>query len=88
MKAVELKNKSTDELQKLLIDLRKDQMNMRFQKVGAQLANTSLVRKVRRDIARIKTVMAGLTTAKSVKTAKAAKPETTIAKPTKAKAKA
>ena len=79
MKAVELKNKTQDEMQKMLIDLRKEQMNMRFQKAGAQLANTSLVRKVRRDIARIKTVLAGL---------KTAKPTATKAKPAKAKAKA
>ncbi len=86
MKAVDLKNKTQDEMQKMLIDLRKEQMNMRFQKAGAQLANTSLVRKVRRDIARIKTVMAGLKAA--VAPAKAAKPTATKAKPTKAKAKA
>ena len=86
MKAVELKNKTTDELQKMLLDLRKEQMNMRFQKVGAQLANTSLVRKVRRNIARIKTVMAGLKV--STTSVKAAKSVETKAKPAKAKAKA
>lgn len=89
MKAVDLKNKTKDEMQKMLLDLRKEQMNMRFQKAGAQLANTSLVRKVRRDIARIKTVMASLTAAVAPsKAAKAPKAPTTKAKPAKAKAKA
>ena len=86
MKAVELKNKTQDEMQKMLLDLRKEQMNMRFQKAGAQLANTSLIRKVRRDTARLKTVMAGLKAA--IAPAKADKTPATKAKPAKAKAKA
>lgn len=68
MKAVELNNKSPDELNKLLLDLRKQQMNMRFQKSAGQLANTAQMRVVRRDIARIKTVL-GVTTAKAEKKA-------------------
>lgn len=57
MKAEDLKGKSQDELQKMLLDLRKQQLNLRFEKNGGQLGNTSQVRKVRRDIARIKTFM-------------------------------
>ena len=48
MKAVELKGKSVDELKKMVIDLRKEQFNLRFQKAGGQLDNTSQVRKIRR----------------------------------------
>tara|TARA_Y100000034_G_C6903013_1_gene418165 strand:+ start:758 stop:976 length:219 start_codon:yes stop_codon:yes gene_type:complete len=57
MKADELKGKSADELKKMLLDLRKEQLNLRFQKNSGQLGNTSQVRKVRRDIARIKTFL-------------------------------
>ena len=57
MKAEELKTKSTDELKKLILDLSKLQMNLRFQKAGAQLENSSEIRKVRRSIARAKTIM-------------------------------
>jgi len=56
-KAEELRTKSQDQLQEELISLKKEQFNMRFQKAAGQLDNTSRVRQVRRDIARIKTVM-------------------------------
>ena len=55
MKAAELRGKSWDELKSLLLDLKKEQFNLRFQKAGGQLENTARVRQVRRDIARIKT---------------------------------
>ena len=57
MKAEELKGKSQDELKKMLLELRKSQLNLRFQKSNGQLSNTSEVRKIRRDIARIKTFL-------------------------------
>ena len=57
MKAVDLRAKSTDELKESLLDLRKEQFNLRFQKASGQLENTARVRQVRRDIARIKTVL-------------------------------
>ncbi len=57
MKAEELRTKSTDELKKALLDLRKEQFNMRFQKAGGQIANTAQMRSVRRNIARIKTIL-------------------------------
>ena len=50
-----LKGKSADELKKTLMDLRKDQLNARLQRSAGQLANTSTLRTLRRDIARIKT---------------------------------
>lgn len=52
-----LKGKSQDELSAMLVDLRKQQMDMRFQQAGGQLTNTSEVRKVRRTIARVKTFL-------------------------------
>ena len=55
MKAEELKGKSVDELKKLLLEKRKEQFNLRFQLSGGQLENTSQMRKLRRDIARVKT---------------------------------
>ena len=57
MKAEELRTKSMDELKKQLLDLRKEQFNMRFQKAGGQFENTSQMRKVRRDIAKVKTIL-------------------------------
>lgn len=57
MKAEELKGKTADELVKILMDLRKTQFNLRFQKTAGQLENMSQIRVVRRDIARIKTFL-------------------------------
>ncbi|NBC31670.1 MAG: 50S ribosomal protein L29 [Alphaproteobacteria bacterium] len=57
MTAEELRAKSEDELGEELIRLRKERFNLRFQKASGQLENTARVREVRRDIARIKTVM-------------------------------
>lgn len=57
MKAEDLKGKSQDELKKMLLDLKKEQFNMRFQLSGGQLENTAQMRKIRRDVARIKTTM-------------------------------
>jgi large subunit ribosomal protein L29 len=55
--ASDLNTKSSDELKQLLTDLKKEQFNLRFQRASGQLENTARVRVVRRDIARIKTVM-------------------------------
>jgi large subunit ribosomal protein L29 len=87
MKIEDLKTKSEDELKKMLLDTRKDQMNLRFQKTNGTLADTSDVRKKRRLVARIKTLLnAGPADAAKVKTAtkkpaakKAAKPKTKAA---------
>lgn len=58
MKASELQGKGTDELRKELESLLKAQFSMRMQKATQQLTNTSQLRKVRRDIARVRTVLA------------------------------
>ena len=57
MKASELRAKNSDELQKELNDLLKAQFGMRMQHATQQLANTSQIKKVRRDIARARTVI-------------------------------
>jgi len=49
---------SVDQLEDQLGKLKKEQFNLRFQRASGQLENTSRVREVRRDIARIKTVQA------------------------------
>ena len=59
MKASELRTKTQDELNDQLMQLKKEQFNLRFQKATGQLENTARVREVRRDIARIKTILAG-----------------------------
>ncbi|BDA84794.1 50S ribosomal protein L29 [Aureimonas sp. SA4125] len=56
MKASELKTKTSDELTDALGKLKKEQFNLRFQGATGQIENTSRVRQVRRDIARIKTI--------------------------------
>ena len=58
MKAAELKGKSPDELQQELTSLLKAQFSLRMQKATQQLTNTSQLGKVRRDIARVRTVLA------------------------------
>ncbi|MBT3145890.1 50S ribosomal protein L29 [Neptunomonas phycophila] len=57
MKATELREKSSEELQQELLGLLKDQFNLRMQKSTGQLAQTHLLSQVRRDIARVKTVL-------------------------------
>lgn len=57
MKASELKTKTPDELTSELASLKKEQFNLRFQRASGQLENTARVRQVRRDIARIKTIL-------------------------------
>jgi large subunit ribosomal protein L29 len=57
MKAADVRIKSDDELKEELIGLRKEAFNLRFQTASGQLENTARVRQVRRDIARIKTVL-------------------------------
>ncbi len=57
MKASELKAKSVDELQKELLSLNKEQFGLRMQVATQQLSNTSQLGKVRRNIARVKTVL-------------------------------
>ncbi len=65
MKAADLRTKTPDELKDALMDLRKEQFNLRFQKASGQLENTARARQVRRDIARLKTVLQNLRQAAS-----------------------
>lgn len=62
--------KSDDELSGQLLDLKKEQFNLRFQQATGQLENTARVRQVRRDIARIKTVMSQRATAAAAEAGK------------------
>ena len=57
-KIVDIRTKTEDELGGLLLDLRKEQFNLRFQRATGQLEATGRIQAVRRDIARVKTVLA------------------------------
>ncbi len=57
MNASELKEKSVEELQNELLELRKEQFNLRMQKATGQSNQTHTMKNVRRDIARVKTVL-------------------------------
>ena len=54
----DLKVMSNDQLEQELLNLKKEQFNLRFQRATGQLENTARVRTVRRDIARIKSLSA------------------------------
>ena len=56
-KTSELREKSVEELNVELVDLKKEQFNLRFQKATNQLENTSRVRQVRRGIARVQPIV-------------------------------
>jgi large subunit ribosomal protein L29 len=58
MKAEDYRVKTPDQLKADMIQLQKEQFNLRFQRASGQLENTARVRAVRRDIARIKTFLA------------------------------
>ncbi|RKV69397.1 MAG: 50S ribosomal protein L29 [Neisseria sp.] len=58
MKVRELQGKSVDELKVILVDLLKQQFGLRMQHATGQLGNSCAVRQVRRDIARVKTILA------------------------------
>ena len=57
MKSSELRGKSTEELRQELQSLLRAQFSLRMQKATQQLTNTSQIRKVRRDIARVRTFL-------------------------------
>ncbi len=85
MKAEDLKTKTEDELKKLLLEQRKAQLNMRFQRTNGTLENTAEMRKTRRTIARIKTFLNGkVAEAPKKAPAKKAKAETKTKSKTKA----
>ncbi|HBJ91839.1 MULTISPECIES: 50S ribosomal protein L29 [Ponticaulis] len=57
MKAEDVRAKTESELKDQLVALKKEQFNLRFQQATGQLENTARVRQVRRDIARIQTIL-------------------------------
>ena len=57
-KATDVRAKTADELSTMLIDLRKEQFNLRFQRATGQQEGVGRVKLVRRQIARVKTIMA------------------------------
>ncbi|HEY6259168.1 MAG TPA: 50S ribosomal protein L29 [Xanthobacteraceae bacterium] len=72
MKPDDLRAMSIDQLDDEVLKLKKEQFNLRFQRATGQLENTSRVRQVRRDIARIKTIA---TQKRPAKPTGAARPE-------------
>ncbi len=61
----DIRGLTPDQLQDQLLNLKKEQFNLRFQRATGQLENTSRVREVRRDIARVRTVQRQKTAAES-----------------------
>jgi large subunit ribosomal protein L29 len=57
MKAAELREKTPDQLRDQLAALKKEAFNLRFQKATGQLENTARMSSVRRDAARVKTIL-------------------------------
>ena len=57
MKASDVRAKTADELKDQLVDLKKEQFNLRFQRATQQLEKPTEVKKVRREIARVKTIL-------------------------------
>ena len=61
-KPADIRAKSSDQLNELLLDLRREQFNLRFQRATGQTEGQGRMRAVRRDIARVKTILAEKTT--------------------------
>ena len=57
MKTAEIRKKTAEELNKELVELRREQFNLRMQRGTGQLGNPARFKEVRREIARIKTIM-------------------------------
>ena len=57
MKAEDMKTKTPDQLREQLVALKKEAFNLRFQAATGQLENTARIKVVRRDAARVKTVL-------------------------------
>ena len=56
MKAADIKTMTVDQIDDEVLKLKKEQFNLRFQRATGQLENTTRVREVRRNIARLKTI--------------------------------
>ena len=57
-KVADIRAKSADELEAMVLDMRKEQFNLRFQRATGQQEGTARIRVLRRDIARMKTIQA------------------------------
>ena len=57
MNAQELRDKTPDQLRDQLVDLKKEAFNLRFQQAGGSIENTARMRDVRRDVARVNTIL-------------------------------
>ncbi|MAC79732.1 MAG: 50S ribosomal protein L29 [Rhodobacteraceae bacterium] len=57
MNAQELRNKTPDQLREDLVALKKEAFNLRFQQATGQLETTARIRTVKRDVARVKTIL-------------------------------
>jgi large subunit ribosomal protein L29 len=73
MKIGDVRAMSPDQLEDEILKLKKEQFNLRFQRATGQLENTSRVRDIRRDIARMKTVASQVSTAGAGATKKSGK---------------
>ena len=67
MKASEVRDMTPDQLGDELVKLKKEQFNLRFQRASGQLENTSQVRRVRRDIAKVQTIQSEKLSANQVR---------------------
>ncbi|MEM9706273.1 MAG: 50S ribosomal protein L29 [Pseudomonadota bacterium] len=63
MKPSEIRDLTEDQLKDKLLQLKKEQFNLRFQAASGQLEKTARVREVRKDIARVKTILTEKTSA-------------------------
>jgi len=57
MSATDIRSKSPDQLKEQLLQLKKEQFNLRFQQATGQLEKTARIKTVRRDIARVQTIL-------------------------------
>ena len=64
-KPSDLRLKTSDELNVMMLDLKREQFNLRFQVASGQLTNTARFREVRRDVARVKTILSQRSAAKA-----------------------
>jgi large subunit ribosomal protein L29 len=85
MKAADVRQMTPDQLEDKLGELKKEQFNLRFQRSTGQLENTSRVRVVRRDIARIETIAAQKRAGAPMPAKKVEEPKAKAKKPAKGK---
>ena len=65
MKATEVRDMTVDQLRDELAKLKKEQFNLRFQRASGQLENTARIKDVRRDVARVQTILSQKVAAES-----------------------